>query len=36
MVEGAVCDLRDNRCEEGQYLKLGHGSMTGQKQNANN
>lgn len=29
MVEGAVCDLRDNRCEEGQYLKLGHGSMTG-------
>merc|ERR1719468_1228515 len=29
MVEGAVCDLGDNRCEEGQYLKLGHGSMTG-------
>ena len=30
MVEGAACDPGDNWCEEGRYLKLGHGSMTGQ------
>ena len=29
MVEGAACDPGDNWCEEGRYLKLGHGSMTG-------